>query len=152
MKLEIVHVSNGNAHVYGGIVIHRAISFNERYGVRADPEFIFAELSAQMTVQDPHTLIQVATNDAGLVVAHGITHLQIMYGVRNAMIYQLEADEGEVEGRAEMLHDGLEQIKGWAKTAGCETVRAWAMNTKLAEVFKKYEFEDKDYHFIEVGI
>ena len=153
MKHEIVHVAYDNVHVYGGTVIDRVIAFNERYGLPADPSFVMVELTNQMVSQDPWVLVQVFTNDAGVVVAHGITMLQDLFGYRTAMIYQLELDDGaRDEDREERLREGFNQIEQWADHHQCKAIRAWALNPKLAEIFRRFGLKNKDYQFIEAEI
>ena len=153
MRSEVVHAANGNVHLYGGAVIERVNSFNVRHGLKANPTNVFAELSYQMVTQQPHTLVQVCLTEADEVVGHGVTLIQELYGYRTAMIYQLEMDDhARNETREQVFKSGLDQILAWAENGGCQAIRCWAMNKKLAEVFKRFGFVDKDFRFCEVGI
>jgi hypothetical protein len=153
VRSEVVHAANGNVHLYGGAVIERVNSFNARHSLKANPTNVFAELSYQMVTQQPHTLVQVCLTEENEVVGHAVTLIQELYGHRTAMIYQLEIDDlARDKSREEMLRSGLNQIVAWAENGGCQEVRCWAMNKKLAEVFKRFGFADKDFRFCEVGI
>lgn len=149
MRPEIVHVGAGNAHLYGGRVIERVVSFNRRYNLPSNPEFVFAELAQQMTVENPHTLVQVMLDKNDIIMGHGITSVQELYGFRSAMVYQLEVDREVREGREEAFAEGLKQILTFAKNAGCKAMRAWAMNEALAKVFEKYGMKRKEFVLIE---
>lgn len=153
MRYVVVHVANGNAHLYGAEVISRVIKFNERYDLKANPAAVFAELSQQMSVPQPYTLVLAGLSESDKVVGHLIAHIQELYGYRTAMIYQLEIDRGEeTVDRDEMWKQGWDQILAWAEQAGCQAIRCWAMNGKLVEVFRRFGFADKDFHFCEVEI
>lgn len=153
MRQEVVHVSNGNVVTYGGDIIKRVIAFCVQTGLKAEPMHVWAELSSQMSVSQPHTLVQAIVTDEGKLVGHCITHINELYGYRTAMIYQLHVDEdARDDTRQDMFDDGWNQIVTWAEAAGCKAVRAWAMNGKLAEVFKKYGLKPKPYTFVETEI
>lgn len=153
MRQEVVHISNKNVIQYGGAIIQRVVAFNIQTGLKASPEHVFFELTGQMVAKQPHTLIQAILTDAGKLVGHCITHINELYGYRTAMIYQLHVDEDAREDtRQDMFDAGWDQIVTWAEAAGCEAVRAWAMNGKLAEVFKKYGLKPKEYTFVETEI
>lgn len=150
MKAVIVHASQGNAHKYGGDVIKRVVAFNEKRGLGAQPEFVFAELSAQMYVTDPHTLCLACVDDDDKVKGHAIVHMLDMYGYRTAMIYHLEIDDdARDETRKAMFTQGWNLMEEWARRIGCKAMRAWAMNKKLSEVFQQYGLERKDFVFVE---
>lgn len=153
MKQEVVHFSNGNVVTYGGDIIKRVNAFNVQMGLKADQNHVFNELANQMVANQPHTLVQAITTDDGELVGHCITHINELYGYRTAMIYQLHVDEDARDAdRQEMFDDGWNQIVTWAEAAGCQAVRAWAMNGKLAAVFRKYGLKPKEYTFVETDI
>lgn len=153
MRQEVVHVSNGNVVKYGGDIIQRVISFNTQTGLKANPNAVFFELASQMAVERPHTLIQAILDENDKLVGHCITHINELYGYRTAMIYQLHVDDDAREAtRQDMFDDGWNQIVAWAENAGCQAIRAWAMNGKLAKVFEKYGLVQKPFTFVEVGI
>jgi len=150
LRQIVVHVSNGNAHLYGGQVISRVIAFNERFGLKANPANVFAELSFQMAVDNPHTLVQACLTEADEVVGHAVTMVQDLYGYRTAMIYQLAIDDSARNSTREaMLQDGFNQISSFAEAAGCKAIRAWAQNKKLTEVFNRFGLKNKEFAFIE---
>lgn len=153
MNHAVVHVCNRNVSKYGGAVIDRAIAFNSRYGLKADPEILMALLTNEMFAPEPQTLVQAAVTEDGRLVGHCITLLQELFGDRTAMVYQLEIDEGDHDNnREEMLRSGWDQISAWADHHGCRSIRAWAMNPKLAEVFHRFGLENKDYQFLEIEL
>jgi hypothetical protein len=153
VRQEVVHVSNGNVVTYGGDIIKRVVAFNVQAGLKGDPLHVFHELATQMVVNQPHTLIQAIVTDEGKLVGHCITHINELYGHRTAMIYQLHVDEdARDDTRQDMFDAGWNQIVSWAEAAGCKAIRAWAMNGKLAEVFKKYGLKPKPYTFVETEI
>lgn len=152
MRLEIVHVGCGNVHVYGGIVVNRVIAFNEKYGLKADPTHVMVELTNSMVATEPTALVLVGVSDGGAVVGHAIVLLQELFGIRTAMIYQLEFDDDAIDGREDVMQQGWNQIESWADNHHCTAIRAWAMNEKLAEVFRRFGLENKNYQFVEVEI
>lgn len=153
MRQEVIHIANGNVVKYGGDIIKRVIAFNVQTGLKADPDHIFFELASQMMATQPHTLVQACLTDDDELVGHCITNIQELYGYRTAMIYQLHIDDDARDAnRQEMFDDGWNQIVSWAEAAGCQAVRAWAMNGKLAEVFKKYGLKPKEFLFVETEL
>jgi len=150
MRQEVVHVSRNNAHLWGAAVIARVVAFNERYHLKANPNFVFAELAFQMAADAPHTLVQVCLTDSDEIAGHAITTVQELYGYRTAMIYQLEIDDwARNASREDMLKSGFDQIETWAESCGCRAIRAWAQNKKLAEVFARFGLKEKEFTFIE---
>lgn len=150
MRSVIVHVSNGNVSKYGGDVVARAVAFNENRGLKCEPEMVFAELSVQMCIADPHTLCLACVDDDDRVRGHAITHIHDLYGYRTAMVYHLEIDEdARDETRLGMLTQGWDQIEKWARGVGCGAIRTWAMNPKLAEIFTQYGFKPEPHVLME---
>jgi hypothetical protein len=151
VRHEIVHSSAGNCHQWGCDIIKRVVDFNTRTGLGADPTHVFAILSQQMVVDVPQILVQAIIDEERLV-GHCVTICQDLFGERTAMIYQLEIDDDARNGREEMLRSGWDQISAWAEHAGCTSIRAWAQNKRLAEVFKRFGMDNKDFQFVEAKI
>jgi hypothetical protein len=153
VRQEVVHAGSENVHLYGGEVISRVLAFNARNDIQASPTSVYWELSSQMVAPNPHTLIQACLTEENEVVGHAVTMIQELFGYRTAMIYQLEIDDSpRDEDREQMLIAGFTRIRSFAEESGCQAIRAWAINSKLADVFSRFGFENKDFQFIEVKI
>jgi hypothetical protein len=150
VKSVVVHISKGNVNRYGGDIVKRAVAFNDKRGLKCVPEAVFAELSAQMCMEAPHTLCLACVDDEEKVRGHAISHINELYGYRTAMVYHLEIDEdARDDTRMAMLMQGWEQIEEWARVNGCKAIRTWAMNEKLAEIFSRYGFEAQSHVLME---
>lgn len=150
MRSVVVHVSQGNVSKYGGDVVKRAVAFNRKAGLDCAPELVFAELSAQMCISEPHTLCLACVDEGEVVKGHAITHINELYGHRTAMVYHLEIDEGaRDETRMAMLMQGWDQIEEWARRMGCKAIRTWAMNETLAELFSRHGFVAQEHVLME---
>jgi len=150
MRSVVVHVSQGNVSKYAGDVVKRAVAFNRKRSIECVPEVVFAELSVQMCVPEPHTLCLACVEDDDTVRGHAVTHINDLYGYRTAMVYHLEIDkDARDETRMAMLMQGWDQIEEWARRMGCKAIRTWAMNEKLAELFSRHGFVAQDHVLME---
>jgi len=150
VRSVVVHISQGNVNRYGGDVVKRAVAFNQKRGLKCVPEMVFAELSNQMCMAEPHTLCLACVDEDDVVRGHAISHINELYGHRTAMVYHLEIDkEARDETRMAMLLQGWDQIEEWARRTGCQAIRTWAMNEKLAEIFSRHGFDAQPHVLME---
>ena len=152
IKIETVHASNKNCHLYGSAALRRAVAFIKKYRLDPDPEVFWHTLANQMVQAQPTMLTIIGVED-GRVVGHLIAELQNNYGYLIVNIIQWEVDEGihhMQKGKA--LREGWEIVNGWAAMNEADKIRCWAMNKEVAQMFQKLGFEDAGFTIMDVPV
>jgi hypothetical protein len=152
VKIETVHASYRNCHIYGAAALRRAVAFLGKHNLDPDPEVFWHYLANQMFQANPLALVVVAVED-GRVVGHLIAEVQDNYGFIIATVLQWEMDKGihhMQKGKA--IKEGWSILNGWAKMNNAKKIRGWAVNKDVAQMFEKLAFEDSGFTIMDMRI
>jgi hypothetical protein len=151
MKLEVVSFGARNCHKYGAQVLYRATRFADKYDTDCDPEVLWHTITQSFVQQNPEMLVLAAV-EGKKVVGHLLCRIINNDGTMIALITQLEIDSKKREGREETMADGMATVHTFAKAWGCQRVRCWARDEKVAKLFTRFGFKPKDYVLMDIGL
>lgn len=151
MDIKVVNYANKNCHIYGTAVLNRVIKFAEEHDLDSDPEVLWHTVTNEMVTQNPNMLI-LAGVENGKVAGHMLTRIVNNDGTLVALITQIEIDDDAREDRAEMWTTGWPIVENFARSRNAKRIRCWAMNEKLATLFKRFGFKPKSYVLMDIGL